>query len=132
MTGDVEDIAARTVSEFYRSMAMNDTDAVLNLAAQDVRVVQSNRLPWGGVYHGRDGLARFAEEVRRHVSSGVTVDRLISSGDRVAAVGTTRGTTVANGRAFELPLVHLFTVAGDRIASIEVIVDVQGMLDALS
>lgn len=127
-----EAVGLTLVEAFYEAMRRGDVAGVLALADERVTVSQSDRLPWGGRFEGREEFARFAAGVRAHVTSEVIVERTIAAGDRVAVTGWSRGTVVRTGHAFEVPLVHLFTVVQGRLAALEVLVDVPAMTVALS
>jgi hypothetical protein len=47
-------------------------------------------------------------------------------------VGRTRGTVRANGAAFDVPEVHVWTVAGGRVRRFEAYLDTPAMLAALA
>lgn len=130
--GTVEAIGLSLVEAFYDAMRRGDVAGVLDLTVENVIVVQSERLPWGGRFQGRDGLARFAAGVRAHVVSEVIVERAVAAGDRIAVTGWTRGSVVRTGHAFQVPLVHLFTVADGKLQALEVLVDVPAMSVALA
>jgi ketosteroid isomerase-like protein len=65
------------------------------------------------------------------IDSAVNVERLIDAGDHVVAVGRSRGRTRAGGVAFDLAVVHVWTVEDTRIARLEVYIDTPPMLQAL-
>lgn len=120
------------VTRFYAAMQAGDVGAILKIADEHIVVEQSDRLPWGGRYEGRQAFARFGATVRQHLTSQVTIDRYVAAGSRVGAVGSTRGETVRLKRAFNIPLVHLFNLEDGRICRLEIMVDVPMMLAALA
>lgn len=123
----VEAAGLRLVEAFYAALNSGDVAGVLRLASEDIVITQSDRLPWGGRFVGREGLARFAAGVRTVIASNVVVERVVAAGDRVAVSGWSAGAVVRTGRKFEAPLVHLFTVSEDKISALEVLVDVPAM-----
>ncbi len=50
----------------------------------------------------------------------------------MAAVGRTRGRTRASGVAFDLAVVHVWTVRDARLARLEVSIDTPAMQEALA
>ncbi len=64
------------------------------------------------------------------IDSRVTIERFIDAGDHVA-VGRTRGRTRAGGVAFDLAVVHVWTVRDGRLAGLEVYIDTPAMREAL-
>jgi len=66
------------------------------------------------------------------IDSTVTVERFIDAGDHVAAVGRTRGRTREGGVAFDVAVVHVWTVRDARIARLDVYIDTAAMQEALA
>lgn len=122
---------ADVVRRAYAALAAGDVAALLAVNDPAVRVTQTDALPWGGTFDGPEGFARFFAGVRAHLDSAVTVERMIEAGDQVAVVGRTRGTVRANGAAFDVPLVHLYTLRERRIVRAEILIDTPAMLERL-
>ena len=119
------------VQRTYAALAARDTEGMLALLDPAVRVRQSDALPWGGTYDGREGFLRFFAGVHQHLDSAVTIERIVEAGDQVAVVGRTRGTVRANGAAFDLALVHVYDLRGGRIVGADLLIDTPAMLDRL-
>ena len=123
--------AVRLVGEMYDAFARRDAAAVLERLSLDVEIRQSELVPWGGHYRGHEGAREFFGRVLGAIDSTVTVERFIDAGDHVAAVGRTRGRTRAGSAAFDLAVVHVWTVRDARIARLEVYIDTPAMREAL-
>jgi ketosteroid isomerase-like protein len=121
----------RLVGEVYDAFARRDAAAVLERLHQDVEIRQTELVPWGGHYRGHEGAREFFGRVLGAIDSTVTIERFVDAGDHVAAVGRTRGRTRGGGAAFDLAVVHVWTVRATRIARLEVYIDTPGMRQAL-
>jgi uncharacterized protein len=121
----------RIVREMYDAFARRDAAAVLERLHADVEIRQTELVPWGGHYQGHAGAREFFGRVLGAIDSTVTVERLIDAGDHVAAVGRTRGRTRGAGAAFDVAVVHVWTVRDTLIAGLEVYIDTPAMREAL-
>jgi hypothetical protein len=121
----------RLVEQMYDAFARRDPAAVLERLHPDVEIRQTELVPWGGHYRGHAGAREFFGKVLGAIDSTVTVERYIDAGDHVAAVGRTRGHVRASGAAFDVAVVHVWAVRDDRLARLEVYIDVPVMRAAL-
>jgi hypothetical protein len=121
----------RLVGEIYHAFGRRDAAAVLERLRPDVEIRQTELVPWGGHYRGHEGAREFFGRVLGAIDSAVTVERLIDAGDHVVAVGRTRGRTRSGGVAFDLAVVHVWTVLDTLIARLEVYIDTPAMVQAL-
>jgi uncharacterized protein len=119
------------VRELYGAYARRDVSAISAAHAPDIVIYQSELLPWGGSYHGSEGAMSFYGKLVGHVDSRVDLDQIFSAGDRVVAVGRTRGTVRATGRSFEVPVAHVWTLDAGKVTRIEFYIDTLAMLAAL-
>jgi ketosteroid isomerase-like protein len=83
------------VEEIYGAWGKRDLTSILLRMAQDVEVVPSPELPWGGEYSGHDGMRQFFAVWAEHLDSRLLLERLIDAGDQVVAVGRQRCSTSA-------------------------------------
>jgi hypothetical protein len=123
--------AIDTVTEIYRLFAAQDLDGVLELVHDDVVIDQDDRLPWGGHHVGKDGAATFAIALASTIESTVVPEALFEAGGKVIQAGRTQGTVLANGAAFDVAEVHIWTVRDGKVAATEFLIDTPGMLAAL-
>jgi ketosteroid isomerase-like protein len=119
------------VEALYEGFGRKDLAKVFSLLAADVEMVQSEELPWGGVYRGHEGAREFFGRLTSSVRSAVTIERMISAGDHAAAVGWTEGTVNATGAPFRVAIVHLWQVRSGKVARVQFCIDHPAMLQAL-
>ncbi len=115
----------------YEAFRRRDMEAILDVFDPDVEIYQSFEIPWGGRYKGHDQARQFFEREIHAIESRVEIERVIDSGDHVAAAGRSHGVIRATGREFDVAVVHLWTLRSGRVVRFEVYLDNPAMLDAL-
>jgi hypothetical protein len=115
----------------YEAFRRRDFAAVFQLLDTEVEVYQSEEIPWGGRYRGHTEVQQFFARLTQTIESRVDPDQFIDAGDRIVAVGHSRGTVHATGKAFEVPAVHVWTVRGGKAVRFEAYIDNPAMLRAL-
>jgi hypothetical protein len=119
------------VKQLYAAFGRKDMAAIAKLVAADIKITQSRELPWGGEYHGLDGLGKFFATLSAHVKSTLAFERFIDAGDHVVAIGSTRGAVVASGREFDVPIAHVWEVRDGLIVCFRPFIDNPTMLASL-
>ena len=119
------------VQRVYDAFARREIRTILSALHEDVEIRQSTELPWGGTYTGHAEAAAFFGRLVHHVTSAVTVERWIDAGDHVVAIGRTRGTANATGKAFDVPISHVWTIRDRLVTAVEYYIDAPTMLAAL-
>jgi ketosteroid isomerase-like protein len=120
------------VKRIYQMLAAGDLEGVLAHVSDDVSITQDAALPWGGQYHGHDGLAAFGLALTGTIDSEVTHEALYGAGDRVVQFGRTRGTVRSSGAVFDVPECHLWTIEDGQVVAAEFYIDTTAMLKALA
>lgn len=120
-----------TVRDIYAALARQDFSAVTNVTDPDVKIVQTDALPWGGEFHGAVGLKEFLSHLLHHVRSTVEVRECFESGSQVVVVGNTVGETRTTGKPFQVRAVHVWTLRAGKVLRFEPHIDTPEMLRAL-
>jgi hypothetical protein len=105
---------------------------MLRHADPDVVLRQDERLPWGGRYVGRDGVAEFALKLATTVDTAVTPEQLFEAGDTVIQVGRSRGAVRSNGARYDIPECHVWTFRGDKVVDVEMYIQSEKILELLA
>jgi ketosteroid isomerase-like protein len=126
MQRDVEKI-----QELYQAFAKRDARTVLMLMSEEVEIVQSRELPWGGEYRGHEGARDFLGKLTEHLDTRLEIERFIDAGEHVVAIGRTVGQTRAAKLEFDVPVAHVWTLREGRITRFEPYIDNATMLAAL-
>jgi hypothetical protein len=124
--------AVEIVRGIYAAFDRGDLAAILAASSPDATVHQTPELPWGGHHLGHAGLQRFVGALTASVQARFVPQTLFAAGDQVVSVGHSRGTVRANGRAFEVAAVHVWTVVDGRVTRFDAYIDTPAMLAALS
>ena len=120
------------VREVYDAFARADVPRIMALFDEGGTVVQSPALPWGGTHTGHEGLGTFLGTLTSHLDSHPETERLFAdAAGHVVQVGRTRGVVRATGAPFDVPEVHVFTLAGGRVTRFEAYLDTAALLAAL-
>lgn len=122
----------QVVQRIYDAFARRDLATLFALLADDVEILQSTALPWGGTYRGHDGARQFFGKLGAHITSTLSLSRLVAAGDHVAACGRTRGAVNASGAAFDAAAVHLWKLRDGQVTQVLFLVDQPPMLAALA
>jgi ketosteroid isomerase-like protein len=125
------DANVEVVLSCYRAFARRDVPAIMQMVDPDVRVTQTELLPWGGEYHGYAGVAKFLEKLTSCVHCMVEVEEAFPADDRVVMKGRTHGQVRANGAEFNIAVAHIWTLRKGKISAFEAYIDTPKMLDAL-
>ena len=86
----------------------------------------------GWAFPGHAGVREFFERLRNAIDSAVTVERFIEAGDHMAVAGRTRGHTRSGGTAFDVAIVHVWTVRDGRVSRFEAYNETPPMRAALA
>jgi uncharacterized protein len=120
------------VQKLYDAYRTKDLPLIFSLLAPSIQIYQSDLLPWGGLYRGYDGAQRFFAALTRHIDSRVDVERFVEAGDQIVVIGWSRGRVNATGKPFEVAVVHVCTVAANRVTRFEAYIDTPAMIVALA
>ena len=123
--------AMAVVREIYAAFAARDVGAVFARFAPEVEIVQSRELPWGGTFRGHAEARQFFGRLTGAINSTVTIERWLHAGERVIAIGWTRGTVNATGAPYDVPLAHVWEVRAGQVTRVEFHIDNPTMLEAL-
>jgi ketosteroid isomerase-like protein len=121
----------RTIRGLYDAFGRKDLPAIFAILHPQVEFYQSALLPWGGVYRGQEEATRFFTTLVEHVESRVDIDDIIDAGEHIVAVGHSRGRVKASGNAFEVAVVHVWTMRQGKALRFENYLDIPTMLRAL-
>lgn len=121
-----------TVQRLYDAYAARDADGLLASLDDEFEISQSELLPWGGRYKGRDGMMEFIKSITTYVDAVVVVEEMFEAGDHVIVIGRARGTVKSNGRQYEARLVDVCHLRDGKFLSIDIYIDTPATLEALA
>jgi ketosteroid isomerase-like protein len=102
----------------YAALDDEDIEPFVDLCAVDVviRYPAAGLLPYGGTWHGHDGVRSFlgthdeAEEILKFEPS-----HMVADGDRVFVLGTFEGRVKPSGNVWSTEFVHVLHVVSGRL-----------------
>ncbi|MGZ8752546.1 MAG: nuclear transport factor 2 family protein [Acidimicrobiia bacterium] len=128
MTEDNVALAER----LYAALGARDIPTLLEILDDGIEAAQTPELPWGGKYHGHDGMLIFFGKLLESINSVVTTERFFAAGDQVVQMGRTAGTVVATGAPFDVAEVHIWTFRNGKAVRFDAYIDTPAMLEALA
>lgn len=121
------------IRSLYDAFDRRDQAAVAAAMDPEVEFRQTEQLPWGGYYKGfPDGVHQFFSKLLARIESKVDVERMWEAGNAVIVVGRTRGRVRDSGKAFDVSIVHIWTIRNRKVVSFESFIDTPEMLRALA
>jgi uncharacterized protein len=120
------------VEELYGALSKRHVGTFMMLMAEEVEIVQSSELPWGGVYRGHEGARQFLGKLAEHIDSRLEIESFIDAGEHVVAIGRTVGQTRATKLEFNIPVVHVWTLRDGQVTRFEPYIDNATMLAVLN
>lgn len=120
-----------TVRALYDAYESRDVEGLMAPLHEDFEVYQSEHLPWGGTYKGRDGMMEFIQAITSHIDSVVVVEELVESGDDVIMLGRSRGKIKSTGKEYEVRLVDVIRLREGKILKLDIYLDMAAILPLL-
>ena len=107
--------AEGTILSLYQAFASGDTDTIETILHPDVVWIESEGIPYGGTFIGRDAVFEgvFANIAAEWENFTAEVDEIFSAeGRQVVTVGRDSGTYLATGRSMVAPTASFWTLNG--------------------
>ncbi|MBA2634069.1 MAG: nuclear transport factor 2 family protein [Chloroflexi bacterium] len=125
--------ALRTAEQLYAALEADDIPRFLELCAEDVslRYPGQGRLPYGGLWEARVGVARFmdAHEAAEEILT-FEVRRMLAEADTVLVLGDFKGRAKPDGREWSTRFVHHLTITDGLLRHWEAFFDTAAAIDA--
>jgi ketosteroid isomerase-like protein len=118
----------------YEAFARGDIEAVLASFAEDVEWYEAEGVPWGGLHHGRDEVARnvFGVLIETFDDYGATPERYIESGDTVVVLGRYSGVGRKSGKTLDAAFAHVWNLEGGRLKVFNHYADTARIVEAVA
>jgi ketosteroid isomerase-like protein len=116
----------RTVQLAFEGFREGNLNAVLDVVTDDVvwtdRTPAAN--PISGVYHGKEGVQEFfGKLLSLSEFSKFEVKQILAEGDTVVVLIDTTIKVKQTGKTADLPLVHVLTFRGEKVAAYDLYED---------
>jgi ketosteroid isomerase-like protein len=120
------------VRGFYDAVAAGDVDAVLDLLDPKVEWRAPESLPWGGTFHGHDGVREaLARTIDQPVEFGREVKEYLEAGERVAVLLRLFGRRKDGDGEFNVLEIHVWTVRHGKLVTFDGTFDTATVLRTL-
>jgi ketosteroid isomerase-like protein len=125
---------AEIAKRAYEAFARGDMDTVLGSFAEDVEFYEAEGLPWGGLHHGRDEVARnvFGVLAETFDDYRTTPERYIEAGNTVVVLGRYSGVGRQSGKPFEAEFAHVWNLENGQLKLFNHYADTARMVEVLS
>jgi ketosteroid isomerase-like protein len=128
---DVAESDVEVVRAFYEAAARRDVDAILELLDPEVVLRAPESLPWGGTFHGHEGVQEFFGKLAEEpVENRREVREYLDAGDRIIVQLRLFGRAKGGVTETEVPEIHVWTVRNGKIVDLEAIFDTATALRA--
>jgi len=114
-----QDRQIEIVKELYAALPAGDWDAYKNHTHADFRVVESESLPYAGVFHGMDGFMQLIEKVFGMFSEFDAQPNTFAAGGNMVMVEVNiKMTGRASGNSIHTQLIEVFKFEGEKVIEI--------------
>lgn len=115
-------------------LGQGNLDAFCEVFDDESVMRESDTLPYGGTYVGKDAIKKGIQGVFGYFTAfGYEVEQITTGGDFVIAYGKFSCTSAKNGKSVSFPLAEVWKFNGTRVAFIEPIYfDVKAVADILA
>lgn len=110
------------VIEGYRLFQSGDIRNLLDRYHEDAEWVgpESEFVPYAGSFHGKAGIAQFFTKLDAAVQAiRFEPKQFIAEGDKVVVTGEASWRVKQNGRSYDSPWAHVFTLRDGKVARFE-------------
>jgi ketosteroid isomerase-like protein len=102
----------QALQRIYDAFSRWDVDELAKDVTHDFELTMPKTVPWGGTFHGQDGVEAFATVFRDHVEGQwADPDEYVVGGDAIVVLGRLRGRAIATGRNYEVHFAHAWTLS---------------------
>jgi ketosteroid isomerase-like protein len=121
-----------SLRDLYAAMQPHDADEIRQALAHDIEIQLPDALPWGGTFHGHEGVQAMSEIFDDYVEgTWADPDELFDAGDRTVVLGRMRGRARSSGVAFEVPFAHVWGLSDGVPSSFRALFDTAPITEAL-
>jgi ketosteroid isomerase-like protein len=122
----------RIITNYYSPHSAREVSDLYSLLTEDVSLSVPEVLPWGGNYYGLKGIGVFLTRLTSSILTDILIEETFTCGDKVIAIGRSKGRVVATGNRYDVRIMHVYTFnEEDKICRGEFYMDTVAMLEAL-
>ena len=114
------------VQEGYQEFLRGDIASMLMRCHDDAEWINpdSDTIPFAGAFHGKQGIAEFFTKLNANLQAiRFEPQAFVAEDDKVVVVGQATWQVKMNGRQFDTPWMHVFTMRDGKVASVQALTD---------
>ena len=135
MSVTIEDENIALVKQLYYAFKRKDMPAILNMSADNATMygpASGGVLPWGGTFHGKEGVAQFFKSLGQSLEpQQFDLHEYIAQGDKVVVTGYQKGRAKPTGKPYEIEFIHVWKIDGKQFKEFRVFNDTASLVEAL-
>jgi ketosteroid isomerase-like protein len=105
------------VLTFFAAAAVNDNETMLAVLHPNLKIIEAESLPFGGITEGRENFQAFTKKVfTTWKNTSITSEELIEDGNRVVVLASMSAESKKSGTHFTMQIAEIWTFDGDGMA----------------
>ncbi len=120
------------IKTLYQAFENGEIETILDILDPNVEWHESEKLPYGGTFIGRDAVfAGVFEKIGDQWDNfQAHVEEFIDGGDRIITLGFDRGTYKATGKSMEAPTASIWTLKNGKVIKFVQYIDTMKVWEA--
>ena len=120
------------IKTLYQAFEKGEIDTILDILAPNVEWHESEKLPYGGTFIGRDAVfAGVFEKIGAQWDNfQAHVEEFIDGGDKIVTLGFDRGTYKDTGKSMEAPTASIWTLKEGKVVKFVQYIDTMKVWEA--
>jgi ketosteroid isomerase-like protein len=103
-----------TMRAFFNAAAKNNNEQMLAILHSDIKIIEAESLPYGGITEGRKNFKGFTKKVfTTWRDTEITVEELIGDGNYVVVLATMSGKSKSSGSLFSMSIAEVWKFDSD-------------------
>ncbi len=121
------------IKGLYQAFAQGDMDSVLAVLHQDIEWIESDGIPYGGVFQGQEAVVSgvFAKIGTEWDNFTARVDEFIDAGDTIVTLGVDSGTYKATGKTMQAPTASIWTLKDGKVVKFRQYIDTLAVVSVI-
>ena len=106
------------VRAFFAAAAANDSATMLAVLHPNLKVIEAESLPFGGITEGRENFQAFTKKVfTTWDNTSITSEELIEDGNRVVVLASMSAQSKSSGTRFTMQIAEIWTFDSDGMVT---------------
>ena len=122
------------IKSLYRAFDRGDLDTILDLIDSNVEWVESEGIPYGGKFIGKDAVVKgvFQKIGAEWDNFHADAEEFIDAGEKIITLGYDSGTYKATGKSMSAPTASIWTLENGKVIKFVQYIDTFKVVSALT